>query len=232
MNFIDVFIWYVVFISSTVVHEASHAITALKFGDPTAYNNGQVSLNPIPHIKREPMGTVVIPFISLFSFGWMIGWAKTPYSLRWADANTKKAGLMSAAGPLSNLLLLLLTSLIIHLGIGAGIFKPHPFQVNISTLVQSIESGQFELITKFLSIIFAMNLILFLFNILPVPPLDGSAIPLIFLDNQKGKRYLAVIRKPVFSFMGLFAAWILFGFLFNRIFILSVNLLYPGGSYR
>jgi len=231
MNFGDILIWYVVFIFSTVVHEASHAFTAFKFGDTTAYNEGQVSLNPIPHMKREPMGTIIIPFISLISFGWMIGWAKTPYSLRWADNNIKKAGMMSAAGPLSNLLLLMITTLIIHLGIGFGIFNPHPFHVKISTLVLAAEPGQLEFITKILSIMFSMNLILFIFNILPIPPLDGSGIPLIFLNNEKGKRYLEVTRKPFYSILGLFASWLLFGFLFIRIFIFVVNLLYPGGNY-
>ena len=231
MNFADVIIWYVVFIFSTVVHEASHAFIAFKFGDTTAYNEGRVSLNPIPHMKKEPMGTIIIPFISLFSFGWMIGWAKTPYSLRWADANIKKAGMMSAAGPLSNLLLLLITSLIIHLGIGVGMFNPHPFHVKISSLVLSTETGQLEFITKILSIMFSMNLVLFIFNILPFPPLDGSGIPLIFLNNEKGKRYLEVTRKPAYSILGLFASWLLFGFLFSQIFIFAVNLLYQGGHY-
>ena len=232
MSFIDIIIWYLVFIFSTVVHEASHAFTAFKFGDPTAYNNGQLSLNPLPHLKREPMGTIVIPFISLFSFGWMIGWAKTPYSLRWADSNTKKAGLMSVTGPLSNLFLLLLTSLLIHLGIDFGLFNPHPFHIKMSSLVFATNESQLSLVTKILSIMFSMNLILFIFNILPVPPLDGSGIPLIFLSNDKGKRYLEIIRKPPYTFIGLFAAWLLFGFVFSQIFIFTINLLYPGGNYQ
>jgi len=232
MSFIDIIIWYLVFIFSTIVHEASHAFAAFKFGDPTAYNNGQLSLNPLPHLKREPMGTIVIPFISLFSFGWMIGWAKTPFSLRWADSNTKKAGLMSVTGPLSNLFLLLFTSLLIHLGISFELFNQHPFDINISSLVLAADEGQLSLLTKILSIMFSMNLILFIFNILPVPPLDGSGIPLIFLNNEKGKRYLEAIRKPAYSVIGLFASWILFGFLFSRIFIFAINLLYPGGYYQ
>jgi len=231
MSFEEIIIWYFVFIFSTVLHEASHAFIAFKFGDTTAHNEGLVSLNPIPHMKREPMGTIIIPFISLFSFGWMIGWAKTPYSLRWADVNIKKAGIMAAAGPISNLVLLLITSLIIHLGIGIGIFNPHPFHVKISSLVLAAEPGQLEFLTKILSIMFSMNLILFIFNILPFPPLDGSGIPLIFLDDEKGKRYLELTRKPSYSIIGLFASWLLFGFLFIQIFIFAMNLLYPGGHY-
>ena len=232
MNLTDIIIWYLVFIFSIVIHEASHALAAVKFGDHAAYNNGQVSLNPLTHFKREPMGTIIIPIISIFLFGWIIGWAKTPYSLRWADSNTKRAGIISLVGPLSNLLLLLITLVIINLGIGFGMFNSHPFHIQISSLVLATEADQLGLVTKILSIMFSMNLILFIFNILPFPPLDGSGIPLIFLNNKRGKLYLDVIRKPVYSVIGLFASWILIGFLFTRIFIFAVNVLYPGGNYQ
>lgn len=232
MNLTDLIIWYLVFIFSIVVHEASHLFMAVRFGESMAYNDGQHSLNPILHVKREPMGTIVIPIISLLSFGWILGWTKIPYGLRWADSNIKKAGLMSLAGILSNLLLLLLTSLTIHMGIGFGMFNPHPVHIQISSLVLAADYGQLELVTKILSVMFSMNLILFLFNTLPVPALDGGRIPLIFLDDEKGKHYLDVIRNPAYSIIGLFASWILFGFLFRQIFIYSVNLLYPGGNYQ
>ena len=57
-------VWYVAFLFSLTVHEAAHALVALKLGDPTAYEGGQVTLNPLPHIKREPFGTVVVPLLS------------------------------------------------------------------------------------------------------------------------------------------------------------------------
>ena len=60
-------------------------------GDDTAYRSGQVSLNPIPHIKREPFGTVVVPLLSFAAGGWMIGWASTPYNPQWAHDYPKKA---------------------------------------------------------------------------------------------------------------------------------------------
>lgn len=61
-------LWYVVFIFSTTFHEAAHAFTALKLGDSTAYEGGQVTLDPLPHIRREPVGTIVFPILS-FSHG-------------------------------------------------------------------------------------------------------------------------------------------------------------------
>jgi hypothetical protein len=73
MNLADGIIWYAVFLFSTVFHEAAHALTAYKMGDSTAHSKGQVSLNPIPHIKREPFGTVIVPILSFAAGGWMIG---------------------------------------------------------------------------------------------------------------------------------------------------------------
>jgi hypothetical protein len=70
--------WYVIFILSATIHEAAHALAAKLGGDLTAYLGGQVSLNPVPHIKREPFGMVIFPLISAFLIGWPFGYAKTP----------------------------------------------------------------------------------------------------------------------------------------------------------
>lgn len=64
------FLWYLAFLFSIVVHEASHAFTAMKFGDNTTYEGGQVTRDPFPHIKREPVGTVAVPLLSYFVGGW------------------------------------------------------------------------------------------------------------------------------------------------------------------
>ena len=70
--------WYVVFVFSTVLHEAAHAFASWRLGDSTAYQGGQVSVNPVPHIRREPVGMVVVPIISFVFTGWMFGWASAP----------------------------------------------------------------------------------------------------------------------------------------------------------
>ena len=74
-NMAEGFLWYLAFLFSVVVHEASHAFAAMKLGDTTAYEGGQVTLDPLPHIKREPFGTVVIPVLTYLMGGWMFGWA-------------------------------------------------------------------------------------------------------------------------------------------------------------
>src|SRR5688572_28447957 len=78
MNLADLYIWYPVFVFSTTCHEAAHAWVAHRGGDHTAYADGLVSLDPLPHIRRSPMGMVVIPIIPFLMGGWMIGWASVP----------------------------------------------------------------------------------------------------------------------------------------------------------
>ena len=87
-------LWYVVFLLSLTCHEAAHALAARLGGDDTAYLGGQVSLNPVPHVRREPMGAVVVPFLTFLytSGGWMMGWASAPYDPSWEDRHPRRAG--------------------------------------------------------------------------------------------------------------------------------------------
>ena len=77
-------LWYFAFLLAITIHEAAHALAAMWGGDKTAYEQGQVSINPIPHIQREPVGTTIVPLISYIIGGWMIGWASAPYDPVWA----------------------------------------------------------------------------------------------------------------------------------------------------
>ena len=77
-------IYYLVFLFSTTVHEAAHAWAAKRGGDLTAYLGGQVSLDPRPHIKREPFGMVILPLLSVAISGWPFGFASAPYDPAWA----------------------------------------------------------------------------------------------------------------------------------------------------
>src|SRR4029077_1938006 len=83
--------WFVVFLFSTTLHEAGHALAALKLGDPTAYEGGQVTLNPLPHIRRSPIGMLLVPLITFASTHWMMGWASAPYDPSWAHRYPKRA---------------------------------------------------------------------------------------------------------------------------------------------
>jgi hypothetical protein len=98
-NPLEGLVWYVVFLFSTSLHEASHAWAAQRGGDPTAYLAGQVSLDPRPHIRREPFGMVFLPLFTAVTSGWPIGFASAPYDPLWAAAHPRRAAWMSLAGP-------------------------------------------------------------------------------------------------------------------------------------
>lgn len=231
MNLTDGILWYLVFLFSTVFHEAAHAFTAHKMGDSTAHSIGQVSLNPVPHIKREPFGTVIVPVLSFLAGGWMIGWASTPYNPQWAHDYPKKAAAMAAAGPISNFILLIISVVIIHLGIASGIFI-QPDTIFISSIVEAAGNGWVVIIAKLVSIMFSLNLILFVFNLIPFPPLDGSAIPPMYLSEETGRKYISFVRSPVFAIAGLFIAWKIFDLIYLKIHLIAINLLYPGSNYN
>lgn len=225
-------LWFVAFLFSTTCHEAAHALAAKLGGDLTAYEGGQVTLDPIPHIKREPIGMVVVPLASFLLNGgsFMLGWASTPIDAYWAARHRKRAGLMSAAGPAANLLLALLAAAAIHVGIAMG-YLERPQSIGFDHVVALAAHGS-ELVPRFLSIFFSLNLLLGVFNLLPVPPLDGNGVVQLFLPDAAGARWSEIWRGRGAAMMGLLFAWLLFGKLFSPIFLLAVNLLYPGSSYH
>ncbi len=224
-------LWYFAFLFSTVLHEAAHGYVALRLGDPTAYHGGQVTIAPWPHIRREPFGTVLVPALSFILGGWMIGWASTPYDPVWARNYPRRSAWMSLAGPLSNLILVLAAALSIRLGVALDLFYA-PDSVNFSHITAATQEGIFSAVATFLSIFFSLNLILFLFNLIPLPPLDGSgAIPL-FLGEENARRYLDFIQNPGFMFLGIFLAWRIFGDIFGPLHLACLNLLYPGVGYH
>lgn len=230
-NFSDGIIWYVVFLLSTIFHEYAHAFTAMKMGDFTAYEKGQVSLNPIPYMKREPWGTVIVPIASFLLGGWMIGWASTPYDRNWAFINPKKSAAMSAAGPISNFILILLASTLIHLGIGLGYFHA-PDSLWLANIVEANNPGIFDVAAKLLSIMFSLNIILFIFNLIPLPPLDGSGMIPMYLNDDLGRKYMKLVSNPAFSLFGIFVAWKLFDIFFMKIYPVFINILYFGSNYQ
>ena len=195
------FIWYVVFLFSTTCHEAAHAFVAKLGGDTTAALGGQVSLNPIPHIRRSPFGMVVFPIVSfIFSYGsGMIGWASAPYDPLWERRHPRRSAWMALAGPGANFTLMLLAALAIRVA--------RPFLFDHAT-------GTPSFLGITLSIVFSLNLLLGTFNLLPVPPLDGSTVIMLFMSETRAQRYLDWIRGNNYAMAGLLLGL----FLFNKIF--------------
>jgi len=223
----------VVFLLSTTLHEAAHAWAAMLGGDPTAYHGGQVSLDPRPHIRREPFGMVVLPLLTALLSGWPFGFASAPYDPRWALRHPRRAGWMALAGPGANLLLLLLAALALRLGAAMGVFYA-PESVNFDHLAAA--TGGVELwktVAFLLSVFFSMNLVLACLNLIPLPPLDGSAAILVLLSEESAERYQSFLygRGRMLSFVGIFAAWQIFDIIFNPIFVFAASFIYPGVHY-
>jgi Zn-dependent protease len=223
--------WYFAFILSVVVHEASHALAALRLGDPTAHRGGQVTLNPVPHMKREPVGTIVVPIISFLLGGWMFGWASAPYDRDWAGRHPKRSGLMALAGPAANLVMVLLAAALIRAGVYFGRFYS-PDTVNFSHITASYSDGTWEALAAMVSIVFTLNLILLVFNLLPVPPLDGSGIVPLFLPRDRALRYMEFLDRSPMLFIGIIVAWNVFDYIFDPVHLAAINLLYPGANYH
>ena len=152
-----------VLIMSVVIHEASHGFSANALGDPTARLQGRLTLNPFKHL--DPMGSIVVPAITYLIGGFIFGWAKpvpyNPYNLK----NQKWGpGAVAAAGPLVNILIAVIFGLMIRFG-AANDFIPNAF-LEIITLIVFI------------------NIVLAVFNLVPIPPLDGSKVLFSFLPYR------------------------------------------------
>lgn len=218
-------IWYVVFLLSTVCHEAAHALVAKWGGDNTAYVGGQVSLDPMPHIKREPFGLVFVPLFTLLTSGMMIGWGSAPFDPFWQIRYPRRAALMALAGPMTNFFLAALAGIAIHIGISAGIFEP-PMLLGGFQLVHAPGGGLSDGLATFLSIMFLLNVILGAFNLVPMPPLDGYTVMGLFLPEDLSLKLIELARTPMFSIFGILLAWQIFPYIVRPVMSFSIRLLF------
>jgi len=185
---------FAVLLISLTIHEAAHAWTADKLGDPTARTLGRVSLNPLVHI--DWIGTVLLPLIAVFSRLPLIGWAKpVPVAMRNLRHPRRDFMIVAAAGPISNLL---------QAFVAAGLLR--------LLWNGSAEAGPGVLVTV-LYFAVQINLLLAFFNFIPVPPLDGGNVLLGLLPPSLARTY-GQLRQYGFLvlylllFTGLASAWI------------------------
>ncbi len=160
-NFADIFISFGVLLFSLTVHEMAHAWTADRLGDPTARSLGRVSLNPIVH--ADLLGTVILPLVSMFSGATLIGWAKpVPVNMRYLRDPRRDYIVVAAAGPASNLLLAIFSALLL------AIVPISPYtsgEPNVSVPIATV-----------LRHLVGLNVLLAIFNMIPIPPLDGGNV--------------------------------------------------------
>jgi Zn-dependent protease len=171
-----VLIAFLVLIFSLTVHESAHAWTASRFGDDTARRLGRVSLNPLVHI--DLIGTVIFPLLAIVGGLPVIGWAKpTPVNVRNLRNPRRDNALVTAAGPASNVMIAVLAAVAFHL-IPAG--GTPSADVDVASPVLMIVGRLIDI-----------NLLLALFNMIPVLPLDGGNILLTLLPPNLAYRYAA-----------------------------------------
>jgi Zn-dependent proteases len=165
------------------VHEVSHGWMAYRLGDPTAKNLGRLSLNPLKHL--DPIGTLCMIF---FHFGWA---RPVPINTRYFKHNRRDTALTALAGPLSNIALAFLGTIILHIiyAIGSRMEIRTEFSYNV-----------FRAALTLFSYFRSLNLALAVFNLIPVPPLDGSRIFLVWLP---AKYYFGVMKYERYIQLGL-----------------------------
>lgn len=204
-NAIQFIISLAVLVFSVVIHEVSHGLMASVLGDQTAKHSGRLTLNPLPHISL--FGTVILPLMTYFAWGVPVGAAKpvpyNPYNLKnqkWGPA------MVAAAGPASNLVMALFFGLILRLIVWLSPASYLAPAINLSNLI-SIFGG-----------IAFINIALAVFNLLPIPPLDGSKVLEPFLPLKVQYRLSIMWRETVMPF-------------FSRNWIIILILFFFFGSY-
>lgn len=172
----------IAFLFAISVHESAHAWTASRCGDPTARMLGRVSLNPIRHI--DPIGTILLPLIAAYKFGGFIGWAKpTPVDPRNFRNPVMDDILTSVAGPVSNFVVATGALLILG-GISLSSVSAHTIIMGLSGGFDSAASDSiWAPVAMLLYTLMVVNVWLAVFNLIPVPPLDGSHVLRHFLSD-------------------------------------------------
>lgn len=199
----DILITFVILIFSAIVHEVSHGLMAERLGDSTARDEGRITLNPVPHI--DPFGSILLPLILLLANSPVIFGAAKPVPVNFGNLRNPKSGmaLVSLAGPLSNFALAILFTIPIKLGLVNVIAYP--------ILMQAI----------------LINIVLGVFNLVPIPPLDGSKILAALAPDEWMYKILSwerfgFILVLVFLYLGVLEKILLpVIYLYSRIFNIS-----------
>lgn len=162
---VDFIFQIAVLIMSVVIHEVSHGYAASMLGDETARYQGRLTLNPVKHL--DLVGSILVPSVAYFLGGFIFGWAKpvpyNPYNLRpgrWSEAT------VAVAGPASNIILALIFGILLRIGMASSATWAGPAFIQIT------------------SIIVLINILLAIFNLMPIPPLDGSKLLFALFPNK------------------------------------------------
>lgn len=219
------FILYMVaLVFSLSLHEAGHAWMSNRFGDDLARSQGRISLNPVSHV--DPIGTLLFPALAFFTHAPLLGWARpTPVNpLRWRNKRVANFW-VSIAGVIGNLMIAIVAGIIIRvlLATGALVLEGR------SLMVDSASDPMLSAVISMLLVFFNLNIGLFVFNLLPIPPLDGSKIlgsilPPSFESALESLEQFGFILLFIAVFTGVFRV------IFNFVMPVAYNLLLLGAS--
>jgi Zn-dependent protease len=176
--------WVIPILIAITFHEAAHAFAAWKLGDDTALREGRVTFNPLKHV--DPFGTIVVPGLLLVTGSpFLFGWAKpVPVAFQRLTHPRRDMALVAVAGPLTNVMLAFASAMLLHL----VWLAPEPTsRWLVQTLYQSV----------------LLNLVLAIFNMLPIPPLDGSRILLSVMPGVLARPYAKLERFGLLILLGI-----------------------------
>ena len=178
--------WIIPLLLVIIVHEVAHGLVAMKLGDDTAYRQGRLTLNPLPHI--DLIGSILLPLLCWLSHsGFMFGWAKpVPVNFNRLNRPKRDMGLVAGAGPLANLLLAILFVIIGRFGI-----ELLPKGAFFSWFMANIENG------------IAFSLVIGIFNLLPILPLDGGRILVSVLPLKYAIKFQSTEKYGFFVLIGV-----------------------------
>ena len=190
MDRFEIFEWLLripIVLLSLTVHEVAHGYAAYKLGDPTARNLGRLSLNPLKHL--DPIGALCM---LVFRFGWA---KPVPISTRYFKKPKRDMALSALAGPLSNLIMAFVAYIVSEYVLRFGTFGTF-------SLGDTLAGRIWYIVYLFFSTFFWMNISLAVFNLIPVPPLDGSRILFVLLPD---KIYFGIMKYEQYIYLGLIA---------------------------
>ncbi len=205
-------VWYLVFLFSVTFHEYAHARVGALLGDRTARAGGFATLDPIPHIKRSPFGLIFIPILTYIQVGWMMGWASVPYDSDWSKRSPLGKTVMSAAGPLANFLLCAVAWVALRTMFTHNVIQvaPSPTLDHLFVPVHHGSRSPLAALCHALQILVDLNLILGLFNLMPVPPLDGAGIVEGLAPRRLGPVFDKLRESVLLGWAVLIVWWQLF----------------------
>jgi Zn-dependent protease len=199
-------IMIIVLLFSVVFHEVAHGWTAYVLGDKTAYRMGRLTLNPIPHI--DPVMTVLMPLVLGFVTNWqfMFGGAKpvpvNPFNFK---KPKRDMAICAAAGPLSNLILIALTIILYKILVMLGFIDNYE-------VVRRLNYNEMNFADTFFVYAVMINSVLMAFNLIPIPPLDGSKVLMGFLSYKQAEKFESLSRYGLYILLGIFLLESIFNF--------------------